>query len=93
MEDLEVSPRSPLRMEPGDMFVVLSDGVVDAASANGERFGTGRVIDVLIRHRESRAAELMAALRDALARFTDGVAADDDRTAVIIKRDRSGVGH
>jgi serine phosphatase RsbU (regulator of sigma subunit) len=93
MEDLEVSPRSALRMEPGDMFVVLSDGVVDAASASGERFGTGRVIDVLTRHREARAAELMAALRDALARFTGGVPADDDRTAVIIKRDRSGVGH
>ena len=87
MDDLEVTLRAPLRMEPGDMFVVLSDGVVDAAAASGERFGTGRVIDVLIRHREDRAVELMSALRHALARFTDGMPADDDRTAVIVKRD------
>jgi serine phosphatase RsbU (regulator of sigma subunit) len=87
MDDLEVSLRAPLRMEPGDIFVVLSDGVVDAASASGERFGTGRVIDVVIRHREDRASELVSALRHAVARFTDGVPADDDRTAVIVKRD------
>jgi serine phosphatase RsbU (regulator of sigma subunit) len=86
MDDLEVSLRTPLRMEPGDVFVVLSDGVVDAAGASGERFGTGRVIDVLLRHRQGRAAEMMSALRDALAHFTHGVPADDDRTAVIIKR-------
>ena len=86
MDDLEVSPRPPLTMEPGDLFVVLSDGVVDAAGASGERFGTGRVIEVLMGHRERAAAEVMAALRQALARFTDGVPTDDDRTAVIIKR-------
>jgi serine phosphatase RsbU (regulator of sigma subunit) len=87
MDDLEVTLRAPLRMEPGDVFAVLSDGVVDAADAKGERFGTGRVIDVLTRHRKSRAAEMMSALRHALAHFTHGVPADDDRTAVIIKRD------
>jgi serine phosphatase RsbU (regulator of sigma subunit) len=87
MDDLEVTLRAPLRMEPGDVFAVLSDGVVDAADAQGERFGTGRVIDVLTRHRKSRAAEMMSALRHALAHFTHGVPADDDRTAVIIKRD------
>lgn len=87
MDELEVSLRTPLRMEPGDVFVVLSDGVVDAAGASGERFGTGRVIDVLLRHRQGRAAEMMSALRHALAHFTHGVPADDDRTAVIIKRD------
>jgi serine phosphatase RsbU (regulator of sigma subunit) len=87
MDELEVSLRTPLRMEPGDVFVVLSDGVVDAAGASGERFGTGRVIDVLVRHRQGRAAEMMSALRRALTHFTHGVPADDDRTAVIIKRD------
>jgi serine phosphatase RsbU (regulator of sigma subunit) len=87
MDDLEVTLRAPLRMEPGDVFAVLSDGVVDAADAKGERFGTGRVIDVLMRHRDGRAGEMMSALRHALAHFTDGTPADDDRTAVIIKRD------
>lgn len=86
MDDLEVKLRAPLHMEPGDVFVVLSDGVVDAADGSGERFGTDRVIDVLTRHRDSPAAEIMSALRHALAHYTHGVPADDDRTAVIVKR-------
>jgi phosphoserine phosphatase len=87
MDNLEVNLRAPLRMEPGDMFLALSDGVVDAAGRDGERFGTARVIDILVQHRESRAAELMATLRRALEHFTGGAPADDDRTAVIVKRD------
>jgi hypothetical protein len=54
---------------------------------SGKRFGTGRVIDVVTRHHEDRAAELMSAPRRVVARFTGGVPADDDRTAVIVKRD------
>jgi serine phosphatase RsbU (regulator of sigma subunit) len=86
VEDLEVEVRPPIRMEPGDVFVALSDGVVDAESSNGERFGTGRVIDIVTRHGGSSAAELMTTLRQALAEFTGAARADDDRTGVIIRR-------
>ena len=86
LEELEVALRPPIRMEPGDVFVALSDGVVDAANASGERFGTSRVIDLVSRHRETSAAELMSTLRRALAAFTEGVPADDDRTAVAVRR-------
>lgn len=87
VEDLEVVLRAPIRMEPGDVFVALSDGVGDAESLNGERFGTERVIDIITRHRGGSATELMTTLRQALSQFTGAVRADDDRTAVIIKRD------
>jgi serine phosphatase RsbU (regulator of sigma subunit) len=86
VENLEVVLRAPIRMEPGDVFVALSDGVVDAESSNGERFGTERVIDIITRHRGSSAAELMTTLRRELADFTGAARADDDRTGVIIKR-------
>jgi serine phosphatase RsbU (regulator of sigma subunit) len=86
VEDLEVELRAPIRMEPGDIFVSLSDGVVEAESSDGERFGTGRVIDVVTRHCEGSAAELMTTLRQALSEFTGAARADDDRTGVIIKR-------
>src|SRR5882724_10425776 len=85
LDDLAVVPRDPIRMEPGDVFVVLSDGVIDAESATGERFGTPRVIDVIVSAREGSAEELVAALRQALTIFTGGARPDDDRTAVVIK--------
>ena len=62
--------RASIRMEPGDTFVALSDGVVDAERIGGERFGTARVIEVVTRHCRSSAAELTAALREAVADFT-----------------------
>jgi serine phosphatase RsbU (regulator of sigma subunit) len=65
--------------------VVLSDGVIDAESAAGERFGTPRVIDVIVSAREGSAEELVAALRQALTTFTGGTRPDDDRTAIVIK--------
>ena len=85
LDDLAVAPRDPIRMEPGDVFAVLSDGVIDAESPTGERFGTRRVIDVVTSGCEGSAAELTAALRRALAAFTGGAPPADDCTAVFIK--------
>ncbi len=77
--------RAPIRMEPGDIFVALSDGVVDAERTGGERFGTARVIELVTRHCRSSAAELTAALRDAVADFTGAARAEDDRTGLVVK--------
>jgi len=85
LDDLAVVPRDPIRMEPGDVFAVLSDGVIDSESATGERFGTRRVIDVVTAGRGASAAELTAALRRALAAFTGGAPPADDRTVVFIR--------
>ena len=68
------------------IFVTRSDGVVDAERAGGERFGTARVIEVVTRHCGSSAAELTAALRQAVADFTGAAPAEDDRTGLVVKR-------
>jgi serine phosphatase RsbU (regulator of sigma subunit) len=83
-DDLTVVPRDPIRMEPGDIFVVLSDGIVDAEIAGGERFGTRRVIDIVTQGAGS-AADLIERLREALTAATAGAAPDDDRTVVVVK--------
>jgi serine phosphatase RsbU (regulator of sigma subunit) len=86
LDDLAVALRDPIRMEPGDIFIALSDGIVDAESAAGERFGTKRVVDIITSRSAGSAAELSTALRQALTTFTGGVSPDDDRTVVLIKR-------
>jgi sigma-B regulation protein RsbU (phosphoserine phosphatase) len=72
-------------MQPGDIFMALSDGLIDAERAGGERFGTPRVIDLIRQSCEGSAQELVAALRQAVSAFTDGARPDDDRTVVVIK--------
>jgi serine phosphatase RsbU (regulator of sigma subunit) len=86
IEDLEVTLRAPMRMEPGDVFVVLSDGVIDAEGAGGERFGTMRVIEIITRHCGGTASELTVALRQAVADFTGAARSEDDRTGLVVKR-------
>ncbi|HKW94162.1 MAG TPA: SpoIIE family protein phosphatase [Methylomirabilota bacterium] len=86
LDDLAVDLRDPIRMEPGDIFVALSDGIVDAESAAGERFGTRRVVDIIASRCAGSAAEVSTALRQALTTFTGGASPEDDRTVVLIKR-------
>jgi hypothetical protein len=85
LDDLTVVPREPIRMQPGDIFMALLDGFINAESARRERFGTSRVIDLIRQGSESSAQELVATLRQAVTAFTDGARPDDDRTVVVIK--------
>jgi sigma-B regulation protein RsbU (phosphoserine phosphatase) len=70
-----------IMLEPGDRFLVFSDGLTEAANAGGEEFGDGRVVEFLQAHPELFAAELPAALLEALAVFR-GAPHDDDVTVV-----------
>lgn len=49
---LEGTPPSParLQLEPGDVILFYSDGVVDALSSAGEPFGLSRLVDLSGRH-------------------------------------------
>jgi serine phosphatase RsbU (regulator of sigma subunit) len=80
---IEVPP--PRRMEPGDVFAAISDGIFEAARGE-EEFGAERVQQVIREHREAGAAEILTAIREAQERFTEGGPAGDDRTMVLVKR-------
>jgi sigma-B regulation protein RsbU (phosphoserine phosphatase) len=73
-------------LAPGDLFVALSDGIVETMSPDGEQFGSDRAIESI----RSRAAEPSASILSSLMReveqFAAGAAQQDDRTLVIIRR-------
>ena len=72
-------------LEPGDVFVVLSDGLIEAANGAGEQFGSERMGELLAAKRGESAEAIAAAMRSAVEAFSPG-AADDDRTVVVVKR-------
>ncbi len=75
-----------LALGRGDVVAVLSDGVLEARNPAGEEFGEAR-IEALMRSEAARSAgQLLAALREALRRFSGGIPASDDQTAVIVTR-------
>ena len=73
-------------MSPGDLVAVLSDGFFEAADYEGRQFGVDRVVEVISGHRHQTPGRILTALREAVATFTEGAPASDDRTAIIVKR-------
>jgi sigma-B regulation protein RsbU (phosphoserine phosphatase) len=71
---------------PGDLLVLYSDGVTEAANASFEEFGEDRFTEVLKEHRGETAAEIVAAVMKALGEFAAGAPQADDITLVVAKR-------
>lgn len=75
-----------LEMEPGDVLVLLSDGIYEYENRQGVQFGEERVGQVLERHHFLPAAELARQILKATFEHGQGVAQEDDITLVIVRR-------
>jgi sigma-B regulation protein RsbU (phosphoserine phosphatase) len=83
---LEIALPEPIRLEPGDIYAVLSDGLFEAKSPQGMEQGTERICNVIRQHREEPAEVISRRIRVATEEFTHGAPPDDDRTIILIKR-------
>jgi serine phosphatase RsbU (regulator of sigma subunit) len=73
-------------MQLGDVLVIYSDGVTEAASPTGEEFGPTRLYEVVSRNVDASAAGIRDRIESALTKFSQGTKAADDITLVIVKR-------
>jgi len=62
-----------LMIEPGDIFVLYTDGATEAESPTGEEFGRERLEQVVKEHVEKPARELIASLQMEILEWTGGV--------------------
>jgi serine phosphatase RsbU (regulator of sigma subunit) len=85
---LPIAPYSEqqARLGPGDLLVVYSDGVTEAANLGDEEFGEERLIEVLKRRRTESSDAIVSAVMESLNRFTSGAPQADDITLVVAKR-------
>jgi phosphoserine phosphatase len=84
--ELDLAEPTAHPMAVGDIVAAISDGVCEARNPSGECFGRHRLTDLIVANHDRPAAEILAAMRTALAAFSADAPADDDRTAVIVKR-------
>lgn len=78
-------------VEPGDLIVWLSDGLIEAADTHDEPFGYERVVEALAGGQAGQgASELRDRLLAAIGRHADGLAPSDDRTMVVMRYRSSG---
>jgi phosphoserine phosphatase RsbU/P len=73
-------------LDAGDLLVVYSDGIVEAADPAGEEYGLDRLADLCQRHRGDPLDRLAAAVEDDLQSFADGTPFSDDRTLLLLRR-------
>jgi phosphoserine phosphatase RsbU/P len=74
------------QLAPGDLLLLLTDGVTEAESPDGLVFGMDRALDVVRGCRDLPAAEIVRGLQDAVACFiTDAAERKDDLTVVVCK--------
>jgi phosphoserine phosphatase len=80
-------PPLVLAFAPGDVLVLLSDGLYEWCDARGEAFGEARVREVVRAHHGLPTSELAARLLEAVQAFAGGAPQEDDVTLVLVKRE------
>lgn len=66
-----------VKLAPGDILVLYTDGITEARSAEGEEFGESRLLDTLRSHCHLPVEQLLQAVVGAVQQFTAGEQQDD----------------
>jgi adenylate cyclase len=84
---------SSLRLEPGDTLCLVTDGVTEAAAAGGALYGRERLEALLAKTGPgTRSADVGDAIRQEVARFTEGVEPSDDLAILVVRWKGPGSG-
>jgi sigma-B regulation protein RsbU (phosphoserine phosphatase) len=74
-----------LQLQPGDVLVFYSDGVVEMRNDSGDEFGLKRLAETIRMNHEKSPEEMVKAVSAALADFIGRVRPNDDRTMIVVK--------
>ena len=79
-------PTQKIRLAPGDLLVLLTDGFFEWENAAHEDFGIPRLQEAIRAARNLPASQIISSLHEAVVRFAGGTRQLDDLTAVVVKR-------
>jgi sigma-B regulation protein RsbU (phosphoserine phosphatase) len=74
------------RLHPGEVLLLLTDGILERRDRRGEFFGDERVRDLVRQHEAQPATVILERLFEAALAWGDGRAWEDDATIVVVKR-------
>ena len=74
-----------VQLDPGDIVVVVSDGVSEALSAANEEFGDARLQAAVMPHAGESPDVILERLLASVREFTKGAVQNDDVTALVVK--------
>jgi sigma-B regulation protein RsbU (phosphoserine phosphatase) len=75
-----------MTLNPGDVLVLFSDGVTEAADPSDDEYGEERLAALVGSMRDRPSEEIVEAIHNAVTAFTQGAPAADDITVVVARR-------
>jgi serine phosphatase RsbU (regulator of sigma subunit) len=75
-----------MRVAPGDLIVLLTDGFFEYEDPEDELFGQERVADIIRANHQRPAREILGAILTAIKEFARGAPQLDDMTGLVIRR-------
>ena len=84
-------PEQTISLDPGDILLLYTDGVIEATDSKLEMFGRERLIQVVQEHRNQSATQLVETINSAIAAFTGDASQFDDLTVLVAKRTAYGL--
>ena len=84
--DAGVDLARPIDFEPGDLFVLLTDGFTEWARRDGEQYGQERLIATVLASKDQSCAALIRTIYQDVLGFVGKAPQLDDLTAIVIKR-------
>jgi len=75
-----------IRIDPGDILLLYTDGITESRDKNNQEFGVERLTAIIQKHKKVSAFDLTQTILDELNEFTAKADPADDRTLVVIKR-------
>ena len=88
MPDIPLEVPGPIRMERGDIFALISDGIFEQSDDSGEQFGVERTIDIINENCMLPMRELVEKIHSAVVVHAGKTVQDDDMTIVLVKREQ-----
>ena len=78
------------KARPGDLFVLFSDGILDARNRAGELFGRTRLEKIVSEIMDAPTETVVDAIFNAVTAHSSGVETFDDQTVVALRVKGSG---
>jgi sigma-B regulation protein RsbU (phosphoserine phosphatase) len=82
----------PVQLSPGDIVVLVTDGILEAPGEQGSLFGTSRLLHLVRSRRHEPARGILDSLCRAVREHSGAAPQADDMTAIVIKVGPAPVG-
>jgi phosphoserine phosphatase RsbU/P len=77
--------RGSIKLEPGDVLVCSTDGILEVSDEKGEHYGADRLADLVRSHRQRTAQGIVDAVLSDVASYSTASMNDDDKVLIVMK--------